>query len=67
MTRNRLHSYKEAVKAEAVALQEELPDLLEKYRLVAPELSSEDNIGLEKNFKWLRACVAMVGCWGSFS
>ena len=66
MTRNRLHSYKEAVKAEAAALQE-LPDLLEKYMLVASELSSEDNIGLEKNFKWLRACVAMVGCWGSFS
>jgi len=66
MTRNRLHSYKEAVKAEVAALQE-LPDLLEKYMLVASELSSEDNIGLEKNFKWLRACVAMVGCWGSFS
>ena len=66
MTRNRLHSYKEAVKAEAAALQE-LPDLLEKYMLVASELSSEDNIGLEKNFKLLRACIAMVGCWGSFS
>ena len=40
----------------------ELPDLLEKYGLVAPDMSSEDTdtVGLEAFFKWLRACVAML-------
>ena len=40
--RNRLHSYKEAVKAGASVLQEELPELLEKYGLMAPEMSSKE-------------------------
>jgi regulator of replication initiation timing len=66
--RNRLHSYKEAVKAGAAVLQEELLELLEKYGLVAPEMSSEDRdtIGLEVFFKWLRACVAMVNAGAHF-
>jgi len=45
-----------------VKLQEELPDLLAKYGLVAPDIFPEgtDTVGLESFFQWLCACVAMV-------
>ena len=60
--RTRLRTFKEAIKSGSEKLQEELPDLLAKYGLVAPDIFPEgtDTVGLESFFQWLRACVAMV-------
>jgi len=68
LMRNRLHTFKEAIKTGAAKLQMELPDLLEKYGLVAPDMSSEDTdtVGLEAFVKWLRACVAMLDVGAHF-
>ena len=47
-------------------MQEVLPDLLEKYGLAAPEVSSKDAIEVETFFKWLRACVTMLDAGAHF-
>ena len=47
--RNQLHTFKEAKKTGVTKLQEELPDHLAKYGLVAPEMCPEDTdtVGME--------------------
>jgi hypothetical protein len=66
--RNRLHTFKEAIKTGTAKLREELPNLLAKYGLVAPDMYSEDTdtVGLEAFFKWLRACVTMLDAGAHF-
>jgi len=66
--RTRLRTFKEAIKTGSEKLQEELPDLLAKYGLVAPDIFPEgtDTVGLESFFQWLRACVAMVEAGAHF-
>ena len=66
--RTRLRTFKEAIKIGSEKLQEELPDLLAKYGLVAPDIFPEgtETIGLESFFQWLRACVAMVEAGAHF-
>jgi len=59
LMRNRFHTFKESVRTGAAKLQKVLPDLLEKYGFEAPEVSSEDTVGVDVFFKWLRACIAM--------
>ena len=56
----RFHSFKESVRAGATKLQKELPDILKKYGLDAPDVSSGDTDGVDDFFKWLRACLAML-------
>ena len=58
----RLRTFKEAIKTGLEKLQEEHPDLLARYGLVALDMFSEgtDTVGLEFFFQWLRACVAML-------
>ena len=56
----RFHSFKESVRAGATKLQKELPDFLKKYGLDAPDVPSEDTVGVDDFFKWLRACIAML-------
>ena len=41
----RFHSLKESVRAGATMLQKELPDILKKYGLDAPDVSSVDTVG----------------------
>ena len=63
LMRSRLHNYRGAIKAGAIALQQQLPDLMAKYGLSAPDMasgSSGETVGLEDFFRWLRTCVAMV-------
>jgi len=64
----RLRTFKEAIKTGSAKLQEELPDLLAKYGLVAPDIFPEgtDTVGLESFFQWLRACVAMLDARAHF-
>jgi hypothetical protein len=66
--RTRLRTFKEAIKTGAEKLQEELPDLLAKYGLVAPQIFPEgtDTVGLESFLKCLRTCVAMVDAGAHF-
>ena len=66
--RTRLRTFKEVIKTGSEKLQEELPDLLAKYGLVAPDIFPEgtDTVGLESFFQWLRACVAMVEAGAHF-
>ena len=61
------HSFKESVRAGATKLQKELPDFLKKYRLDAPDVSSEDTVGVDDFFKWLRACIAMLDAGTHFN
>ena len=49
----RFHSFKESVRAGATMLQKELPDILKKYGLDAPDVSSGDTVGVDDFFKWL--------------
>ena len=64
----RLRTFKEAIKTGSEKLQEELPDLLARYGLVAPDMFPEgaDSIGLGSFFQWLRACVAMLDAGAHF-
>jgi len=64
----RLHTFKEAIKTGSEKLQEELPDLLARYGLVAPDMFPEgtDTVGLGSFFQWLRACVAMLDAGAHF-
>ena len=63
-----LRTFKEAIKTGSEKLQEELPDLLARYGLVAPNMFPEgaDSIGLGSFFQWLRACVAMLDAGAHF-
>ena len=47
------HSFKELVRAGATKLMKELPDILKKYGLDAPDISSGDTVGVDDFFKWL--------------
>ena len=51
LMRNHFRTFKESVRTGAAKLQKELFDLLEKYGLEAPEVSSEDSIGVDAFFK----------------
>ena len=66
--RTRLHTFKEAIKIGSAKLQEELPNLLAKYGLVALDMFLEDTdtVGLESFFQWLRVCVAMLDAGAHF-
>ena len=66
LMRNRFHTFKDSVRTGAVKLQKELPDLLEKYGLEAPEVSSEDTVRVDAFFKWLRVCIAMLDAGAHF-
>ena len=48
-------------------LQKELPDILKKYGLDAPDVSSGDTIGVDDFFKWLRACIAVLDAGAHFN
>jgi len=50
----RLRTFKEAIKTGSEKLQEELPDLLARYGLVAPDMFPEgtDTVGLGSFFQW---------------
>ena len=61
------HSFKESVRAWATKLQKELPQILKKYGLDAPDVSSRDTIGVDDFFKWLRACIAMLDAGAHFN
>jgi hypothetical protein len=61
------HSFKESVRAGATMLQKELPDILKKYGLDAPDVSSGDTVGVDDFFKWLRACIAMLDAGAHFN
>ena len=63
-----LRTFKEAIKAGSEKLQEELPDLLARYGLVAPDMFPEgtDTVGLGSFFQWLHACVAMLDAGAHF-
>jgi len=63
----RFHSFKESVRAGATKLQKELPDFMKKYGLDAPDVSSEDTVGVDDFFKWLRACIAMLDAGAHFN
>ena len=62
------HTFKEAIKTGSEKLQEELPDLLARYGLVALDMFPEgtDTVGLGSFFQWLRACVAMLHAGAPF-
>jgi chromosome segregation ATPase len=54
-------AYREAVRAWAEPLQEDIINLLARLGLEAPELSPKSsNISISELFRWLRACVAMA-------
>jgi molecular chaperone GrpE (heat shock protein) len=61
------HSFKESVRAGATKLQKELPDILKKYGLDAPDVSSGDTVGVDDFFKWLRACIATLYAGAHFN
>ena len=54
-------AYREAVRAWAEPLQEDIINLLARLGLEAPELSpNSSNVSISELFRWLRACVAMA-------
>ena len=55
------------MRAGATKLQKELPDILKKYGLDAPDVSSGDTVGVDDFFKWLRACIAMLDAGAHFN
>ena len=60
------HSFKESARAGATKLQKELPDILKKYGLDTPDVSSGDTVRVD-DFKWLRACIAMLDAGAHFN
>ena len=63
----RFHSFKESVRAGETMLQKELPDILKKYGLDAPDVSSGDTVRVDDFFKWLLACIAMLDAGAHFN
>ena len=55
------------MRAGATKLQKGPPDFLKKYGLDAPDVSSEDTVGVDDFFKWLRACIAMLDAGAHFN
>ena len=64
----RLRTFKDAIKTGLEKLHEEMPDLLARYGLVAPDMFPEgtDTVGLGSFFQWLRGCVAMLDAGALF-
>jgi len=66
--RQTITTYREAICTGAEPLQEDVPKLLAKLGMEAPELSpSSDNISVSEMFQWLWACVAMADSGSPFS
>jgi len=61
-------AFRQAVTNEAVPLQSEVHNLLERFGIEAPPLAGEDanSVELVELFRWLRCCVAMTDCGSQF-
>ena len=57
-------AFRQAVVNEAVPLQSEVHNLLDRFGIEAPPLAGEDanSVELVELFRWLRCCVAMTDC-----
>ena len=60
--------FQQAVTNEAVPLQSEVHNLLDRFGIEAPPLAGEDanSVELVELFRWLRCCVAMTDCSSQF-